>query len=175
MADRSIVAKTGRRGTKTAQLQVRLTAAQKRAIQAAAQRAGTDMSTWVLERLLPSSRDRFEEVAGALATAVRPGFLAADLNDLLSSWSAAQLREAVAEPPPVSLDRYWSNYVAAMVETAAHRRGLAPPAWTCRVRPLESPAFGCDLVSLRLHLLTTAPPAFRRRNIFIDATIGDRV
>jgi hypothetical protein len=35
--------------------------------------------------------------------------------------------------------------------------------------------FGTPIESLRLHLLTASPPAFRRRRIFIDATVGDRV
>jgi hypothetical protein len=30
-------------------------------------------------------------------------------------------------------------------------------------------------MGLRLHLLLSAPPAFRRRNIFLDASVGDRV
>jgi hypothetical protein len=40
---------------------------------------------------------------------------------------------------------------------------------------LPQPVFGSELKALRLHLLTNSPPAFRRRNIFIDATLGDRV
>jgi hypothetical protein len=35
--------------------------------------------------------------------------------------------------------------------------------------------FGSDLQNLRLYLLTHSPPPFRRRNIFIDSTLGDRV
>jgi hypothetical protein len=35
--------------------------------------------------------------------------------------------------------------------------------------------FGSTLVSLRLYLLTHSPPPFRRRNIFIDATVGSSV
>ena len=44
-----------------------------------------------------------------------------------------------------------------------------------RIAPLASPVFGSKLESLRLYLLTHSPPPFRRRNIFIDASIGARV
>jgi hypothetical protein len=43
------------------------------------------------------------------------------------------------------------------------------------VKPLERPWFASSLKSLRLHLLTASPPPFRRRNLFVDSTIGDRV
>lgn len=29
-------------------------------------------------------------------------------------------------------------------------------------------------MSLRLHLLTRSPPPFRRRNLFVDSSIGQR-
>jgi hypothetical protein len=41
--------------------------------------------------------------------------------------------------------------------------------------PLAEPVFGSDLMSLRLYLLTHSPAPFRRRNIFIDASVGFRV
>jgi hypothetical protein len=62
-----------------------------------------------------------------------------------------------------------------MVETAAHRSGVTPPAWTLGVQPLGYPAFGSPLLGLRLHLLLAAPPAFKRRNLFVDSAVGDRV
>jgi hypothetical protein len=62
-----------------------------------------------------------------------------------------------------------------MVETAAHRHKVPPPDWTLAVQPLSEPAFGSPLQSLRLHLLVAAPPAFKRRNIFVDSSVGDRV
>jgi hypothetical protein len=77
--------------------------------------------------------------------------------------------------PPSGLAPYHANYVAAMVEYACARRGVAPPAWTGAIPPLVEPVFGSALTSLRLYLLTHSPAPFRRRNIFIDATVGDRV
>jgi hypothetical protein len=43
------------------------------------------------------------------------------------------------------------------------------------VEPLERPWFAVPFASLRPHLLSAAPIAFKRRNLFVDATVGDRV
>jgi hypothetical protein len=166
-------------GGKTQQLQIRVSAAQKAAIQRAAARAGMDMSAWVLNRLLPPAGPRFRELTQALVAhtgdAPERRFAFAELHDFLAALAPAEFTNAVREPPPANADPYTTNYIAAMVETAAHRIGVPPPAWAERVAPLAEPVFGTPLASLRLHLLTTAPPAFRRRNIFIDASIGARV
>lgn len=164
---------------KTHQLQIRVSAAQKTAIQRAAGRAGMDMSTWVLSRLLPPVGPRFRELTRAIARhptdAAERRFAFAELNDFLAALAPGEFTNAVREPPPEGADPYTANYIAAMVETAAHRDRLPPPAWTERVAPLDEPVFGTPLTSLRLHLLTAAPPAFRRRNIFVDSSIGARV
>lgn len=161
---------------KDRQLQIRVTAAQKTAIQRAAARAGLDVSRWVLNRLLPPHRQRFGELTHALAEeAADRRYVLAELNDFITALGARELADATAEPPPPGLPPYWANYVAAMVETAANRQHVAPPAWTAAIAPLDEPMFGTPLASLRLHLLTASPPAFRRRRIFIDATVGNRV
>jgi hypothetical protein len=55
-------------------------------------------------------------------------------------------------------------------------RDVPPPAWVRDVEPMETePRFATPLAGLRLHLLRTAPVPFKRRNIFIDSSIGDRV
>jgi hypothetical protein len=43
------------------------------------------------------------------------------------------------------------------------------------VVPLTEPYFPTPLKSLREHLLIAAPIPFKRRNIFVDASIGQRV
>ncbi len=73
------------------------------------------------------------------------------------------------------LSPYLRNYVAAMVELAAQQQDVRPPAWVRDVEPLETPHFATPLAGLRLHLLRMAPVPFKRRNIFIDSSIGDRV
>ena len=162
-------------GSKTAQLQIRVSAAEKAAIQRAARRAGMDMSSFVLGRLLPAAGARFQKLLAECADEVGARHALADLNTLLTGLGAGELRDAVASPLPPDLNAYRANYIAAMVEYACAQRRITPPAWTAVIAPLVSPKFGSELESLRLYLLTHSPPPFRRRNIFIDASIGARV
>lgn len=163
------------RTAKSEQLQIRVSAAEKAAIQARAKQAGLDMSSYVLSRVLPAAAQQFADAVLACSRREGARFAFADLNGLLSKWSGAELAMAVAERPTAPLDPYTANYVAAMVETACAREGIRVPAWVRDVPPLVEPAFGSSLMSLRLHLLTHSPPAFRRRNIFIDSSLGAQV
>lgn len=120
--------------------------------------------------------ERFKELASALATeAPSARYILAELNDLLTTASAADFTASVAVRPSRLPGDYLANYLAAMVETAAHHKGIRPPDWTASISPLSKPVFASELLSLRLHLLLTTPPAFRRRNLYVDASIGDRV
>jgi hypothetical protein len=159
---------------KSTQLQIRVSPAEKVAIQRAARRAGMDMSAYVLARVLPARARRFQELTEGCRDPQSARFALAQLNTWLASLGTGELQDAVAAPPP-ALTPYLANYVAAMVEVACAQRGIPPPAWTRLIVPLSEPVFGSALVSLRLHLLTHSPPPFRRRNIFIDATVGARV
>jgi uncharacterized protein (DUF1778 family) len=159
---------------KSAQLQIRVSPAEKAAIQRAARQAGMDMSAYVLARVLPAAARRFQELTEACRDSADARFALAELNSWLASLGAGELREAVA-PAPSGLTPFLANYVAAMVEYACAQRGVPPPAWTGAIAPLTEPVFGSALMSLRLYLLTHSPAPFRRRNIFIDATVGDRV
>lgn len=161
---------------KTAQLQIRVSTAEKAAIQRAARRAGMDMSSFVLGRLLPPTGARFQELTSACGQEEALGrFALAELNSFLAGLAGGELRDAVLAAPTARLGAIQANYIAAMVEYACARRGIEVPAWTGRIAPLASPFFGSQLASLRLYLLTHSPPPFRRRNIFIDASIGARV
>jgi hypothetical protein len=133
-----------------------------------------DMSGYVLSRVLSDATAKFNEFALACMGSA-PRFALAELNSLLSGLSAGDFRDAVADPPPPRLTPYLLNYIAAMVEQACVRRGVAVPAWTRTIPPLSEPVFASALKSLRLHLLTNSPPAFRCRNIFIDSSVGDRI
>jgi uncharacterized protein (DUF1778 family) len=164
-----------RTNPKLAQLQVRVSEADKAAIRAAAKRAGLDMSTYVLSRLLSLPAQEFQNAVNALNGPSRASFALADINMLLSKLTATELGDAVAKAPAVEISVFLANYVSAMVETACARHGIAVPEWTRKIPPLDAPVFGSELKSLRLHLLTRAPAAFRRRNIFIDSSVGDRV
>ena len=162
-------------------LQIRVTPAQKAGIKAQANRAGLDMSSYVLGRAFPAPRAAFEGLIADLAA--RPDqrrFVLAGINDFLAEAGPREFVAATAEPPAAGppaaeLEPYLANYLAAMVETAAHRHSLPAPVWTLAIAPVAAPVFGSLLAGLRLHLLTHSPPAFRRRNIFIDSTIGNRV
>ncbi len=160
---------------KTGQLQIRVSAAEKAAIQRAARRAGMDMSSFVLGRLLPPAGGRFQELASACGDEAGGRFALAELNSFLSALAGGELADAILAAPTVRLSAIQANYIAAMVEYACARRGIEVPAWTGAIPPLPEPFFGSRLESLRLYLLTHSPPPFRRRNIYIDASIGARV
>ena len=62
-----------------------------------------------------------------------------------------------------------------MAEYVCAAHGVDVPRWTREIAPLEQPWFGTELLSLRPYLLTHSPPAFRRRNIFVDTVVGGQV
>jgi len=103
----------------------------------------------------------------------KPAYVLAELNDLLTSAPRGQIE--LLSAPSID-DPYLANYVAAMVEQAIHLKGgVRPPTWTSGIAPLARPVFAAPWMSLRAHLLLESPVPFRRRNIFIDSSIGDRV
>jgi hypothetical protein len=160
---------------KTEQMQIRVSAHEKAAIQRAAAKAGMDMSAYVLAQVLSVPAAQFRDCVQDCADSASPRFALAELNSLLSSLTAGELRGAIAAPPPPGLPPFLGNYIAAMVEYACALRAIAVPEWTRSIVPLAEPVYGSELLSLRLYLLTHSPPPFRVRNIFIDATLGDRV
>lgn len=160
---------------KSEQLQIRLTPGEKAALKRRARTAGQDVSTYVLSQALPPNQLRFEALVARLAEGVDSGFVLAELNDLLSPMGAAELRDTVAHADVRRLSPFLQNYVAAMVEHASWLKRVRPPAWAAEVRPLDDPWFASTLWSLRLHLLSASPVAFKRRNLFVDASVGDRV
>lgn len=164
-------------GTKSEQLQIRVTRAQKAALHRRARQAGLDLSSYVLARALPAAAARFGDLVDILAGGAETRFALAELNDLLSGLGRSELADAVAAVPPefAGLPPLLANYVAAMVEQALHREGLPVPAWVREVPPLTTPHFATPLRGLRLYLLGAAPVPFRRRNLFVDAAVGARV
>ena len=162
------------KSVKSEQLQLRVSRREKGAIARAAAQAGMDMSAYVLSRVLSAPAAQFRELAAACAGPA-PRYALAELSSFLAGLTAGELREAAAVPPPSGLTPFFLNYLAAMVEAACAKRMIAAPAWTSAVAPLAEPVFGSALESLRLHLLTHSPAPFRRRNIFIDSSVGERV
>jgi len=67
-----------------------------------------------------------------------------------------------------------ANYLCALVELAAHRNSLPPPAWTNAVEPLSEPWFAAPITSLRPHLVRASPVPFKRRQLFVDPSLEER-
>ena len=160
---------------KTEQLQIRLTPDQKAKLKAIAASAGLDVSSYVLGRALPPKRARVEVLLDRLAARQERRAALAELNDLLTEISGPELADALENLDVDGLTSLDQNYVAAMVEEAAYRKSVRPPRWTAGVSPLDKPYFTTPLPGLRLHLLRESPPAFKRRNLFVDSSLGARV
>lgn len=161
--------------SKTSQLQIRVTARQKAQLQHLAAGAGMDMSAYVLGCALVESAAELQRCLAACTEGEAMRFALADLNRLLSRWSRGELVAALAARPTPIRHAVAANHVAAMIEHVCGTRGVAVPAWVRDIEPLAQPLFGTSLQSLRLHLLSHSPPAFRRRNIFVDSSVGAQV
>lgn len=162
--------------SKTQQLQIRISAEDKARIVARAVGAGMDVSKWVLQQALPPAERKFQALCQELAT--RPdarSFTIAEFQDWFMRLTAGEYKRAVCHAPEARLAPFEANYLAAMVEQAAAIQGVNPPRWTGAVKGLDTPWFASSLKSLRLLLLTQSPPPFRRRNLFIDSGVGQRV
>jgi hypothetical protein len=161
--------------TKSRQLQIRVTDAQKTRVRRLAKAAGQEISAYVLSRVLPAESARFAELIRGLRQAADRRFWLAELNGFLTGLAPVEFPEAVARADLAGLSPLDRNYVAALVEQAAARNRVAPPEWVAEVPPLVEPYFATTLRSLRPHLLRAAPVAFKRRNLFVDTGLGGRV
>lgn len=159
---------------KTEKLDLRVTREEKERIRRAAQAAGMEISAWVMGRLFEPQSMRFMQLVREAARA-NDSFSFATLADFLKSLSGSALNGAVGEFPADVSDRFCRAYAAAMVETVCACQGIDAPAWTSKIGPIDEPYFASTLLSLRSYLLTNSPPAFRKRNLFVDATAVDRV
>ncbi|HEU6452527.1 MAG TPA: DUF1778 domain-containing protein [Gemmatimonadaceae bacterium] len=156
-------------------LQIRVTPREKAMLKRLARAAGMDVSAYVLSRALPPARLRFAAIVARLSEDPDHRYVLAELNDFLTALAPAELRDAVANADLGKLSPFLRNYVAAMVEQASARKLVPPPSWAAGVEPLELPWFAAPLKSLRPHLLRSSPVPFKRRNIFVDSSVGDRV
>lgn len=162
-------------GIKTQQLQIRVSPEQKHAIRRLAKRSGQDLSTYVLARALPTGSCRFAEILHGMDDTSEDRFWLAELNDFLAGLAPVEFTNALGSAEMGNLSSHQQNYVAAMVELAAHQKKVDPPTWTRDVEPLEEPYFAVPFPSLKPHLLTAAPVAFKRRNLFVDSSVGSRI
>ncbi|HEY3245862.1 MAG TPA: hypothetical protein VGM03_21180 [Phycisphaerae bacterium] len=160
---------------KSSYLQIRVTPRQKAALRRLARDARKDVSRFVLDRVLPDTGLRLQSLLDGLAKTSQPQPVLAELGDVLMELPATEFTAAVRALDVRSLSEFHQALIAAMVEDAAHRKRVAPPVWTSRIGPLPEPYFASELPSVRLHLLSRSPPPYRRRNIFLDASLADRV
>ncbi len=162
--------------SKTHQLQIRISAQERSLIQARAASAGMDVSKWVLQQVLPPLDGKFQTLCRELASHPDArSFTFAELQDWFHRLTGDEFMRAVRHTPQAHLPAFEASYLAATVEHAAAIKGVDPPRWTAAVEALETPWFASSLLGLRLYLLTHSPPPFRRRNLFIDASVGQRV
>jgi len=161
--------------SRSEQLQIRVTPAQKSALRRRARAAGQDVSAYVLALALPSSATPFAALVDALRDDGTRRFALAALNDAISALAPIEFAAAVESIDVRALDPLWQNYVAAMVEHAARALGARAPEWTHEVVPLDRPHFATTLRSVRSYLLRASPVVFKRRNLFVDASVGARV
>ncbi len=161
--------------TKTSQLQIRISPEQKDRLKALAAQADRDVSQYVLGRVFPARSGRLQDILHTLERKADCRFELAELNDFLSDLGPSEFTASVESVDLVELSPFARNYVCALAEQAARIRGLTPPAWTKAVEPLAEPYFAAPLLSLRPHLLRVSPVPFRRRQLFVDSALGDRV
>jgi len=160
-------------GARSSQLQIRVTPAEKAALKRLATAAGESVSTYVLSRVLPSEERVVAALYDALAEKGRDHRATlAELARVLEAMPSVELQERVPAPDAGALGPVLLNSIAALVETAAHRKAVDPPDWVAAVPPLSRPHFGWALRSLRPHQLRVAPIPFKRRNLYFDPTTG---
>lgn len=161
--------------SRSEQIQIRVTPREKAALKRLARAAGQHVSAYVLARSIPAERERVDRVLSALRDETDRRFALAELSDVLSSLAPAEFAAALGPVDLRGVSPLVQNYVAAMIEQAARAKGVAAPTWVHDVVALDEPYFATPLKSVRLYLLRSAPVAFKRRNIFADASIGARV
>lgn len=160
--------------TKSTQLQIRVSKRQKRKLREQARAAGMTVSEWLLRLALPPKREELERLVGALARDERRSLALAALHDFLDRLELDEWGRCLATRPPSRVPPPYDALLAAMIEHAASLRGAPVPDWVLRTPPSNVPFLASELTSLRLHLLTSSPPAFRRRNLFVDTSVGGR-
>ncbi len=156
-------------------LQFRVSAQEKRVIAKYAQKAGLDMTSWVKRQLFSSNVRQYFDLLEAILNQKMTREALAHLNDFLYQLNKKEFIEVVQDPPEPFENTFQGNYIAAMVEMAANQKKIKTPSWTLKYEGLEDPYFASDMQKLRLHLLISSPSPFRKRNIFVDSTVGDRI
>ncbi len=133
------------------------------------------LSEWVLAQAFPPRRAEFDRLVSELEFEDRRSFALAALHDFLAGLDADELPRVLDEPPVARPPAPYDAVLAAMIEHAASRASARVPVWVRDTPAVPTPWFASALRSVRLHLLASSPPAFRRRNLFVDTAVGGRV
>ena len=160
---------------KTRQLQIRVSEAEKKQIKAAAKKAGMSLSEYVLKLVLSQKQLQFAKLVKDIGLANDSSFAFAAMSDFISNLNASEFEEALGSLPQTIISLEDQNYLAAMIEYSAALKGIPAPDWTMEILPLSKPFFGSEIKKIKKDLLLSSPVAFRKRNIFVDSSVGDRV
>lgn len=161
--------------TRTAQIQIRVTPAEKATLKRLARASSLDVSAYVLRKALPQTADGFAEILAALRRGEDRRYALAAWDDALAALAPAEFETVLRHVDLHGLDAVTRNYLAGLVELTAHDRRVPPPAWTADVEPLEEPYFATPLRGVRPYLLRVTPVPFKRRNVFTERGVARRV
>lgn len=159
-------------------MQIRVSPDEKAMIERQAAAQGKGVSQWILAQVIARPLFEFEKLIRELEICEEgwsQRMVFASVHDFLMDLGAGNFSWVFENNLLSNLDSEKANVVAAMIETAAHQKNLSPPSWLGSVLPLPKPKFFTELESLRKYLLIHSPPIFRRRNLFVDDTLGGRV
>ena len=157
---------------KTAQLQIRISPAQKAALKRLAAAERLSLSEFVLRKALEAAPTPLTSWSAIVKSGVALPNSLSDLELELRTLDEASFSEAVDAFDTADLSELQANCVAAAVEREASRRGVSPPPWTEAVLPMGRPWFAWRLRSLRPHLMRISPAAYKRRGVYLPAA-GD--
>jgi len=152
---------------KTRQLQVRVSPEQKGLLKKLAGASGMSVSEYVLAAALPSASGALKRHVDALPDMTHRHKALLELRTDLSRIPTHEFDETAAGVEVRGLPLLQQALAAAAFEHEAQLRGCAPPSWTRSVPVAEDPSFRPRLPSLRPYLLCAAPPALKRRNVFM--------
>jgi len=158
-------------------LQIRLSEKEKHWIEREAKAHDLSTSEWVRSIAVPQKNTLFQEIIERVAETEEEhkSFAYAELHDFLAELKPEEFSVVLRLGPQKKCESQDANIVAAMVEFTAYKLGQKNPGWVNEVAPLKTPFFSSQLMSLRLYLLRNSPILFRRRNLFIDTSIGGRI
>jgi len=162
--------------TKSQWLQVRMTAEQKELLRERAAAAGTDISSFVVQRTLGPDAPEFDTLVAWMLRTPDEHVPYAEFVDYLNTLPASRGTELAKKPARFDeLTALQQNRVCALIEQRCAFWGVAAPVWLLDVPSASEPHFAGDLLSWRPYLLVVSPVVFRRRNLFVERGMTGRL